>query len=415
MKRLVGVIVVVAIVAGAAWHQGFVPSLAGDDAPAEATLPPVKAPEEIQAEARVVPARFAALGLPAGGRVIEVLAAPAARVAKGDVLLRADPREAEARAARTKADLRAAEAAFTKVVTGASKEELEAAEAAIAVADAGVDSAAGAVAMAKANLAKLLAGPTAEELAIAESEVDQAKNSLWGAQSQRDAICGRVGSPGVEQADCDGAEATVGVASEAQRIATLQLQTLLAGAREEDVAAARSDVQQASGRLASARAAARQARAERDRVAAGPTAEDITQADARVQRAQAAYDQARIQLENTTLVAPFAGTVAALEVRLGEQAAPMAPLVQLADLSHLTVETEDLTELNVVRIDDGDPVVIRFDALPGVEMPGTVTRIEPIGVNKFGDITYTVTVEPRRQDPRLRWNMTATVVISRRQ
>ena len=38
-------------------------------------------------------------------------------------------------------------------------------------------------------------------------------------------------------------------------------------------------------------------------------------------------------------------------------------------------------------------------------------RIKEIGENKMGDITYTVIVIPDEQDDRLRWNMTATVVI----
>jgi len=40
-----------------------------------------------------------------------------------------------------------------------------------------------------------------------------------------------------------------------------------------------------------------------------------------------------------------------------------------------------------------------------------VVRIKAIGENKMGDITYTVVIQPDQHDERLRWNMTASVVI----
>ena len=111
------------------------------------------------------------------------------------------------------------------------------------------------------------------------------------------------------------------------------------------------------------------------------------------------------------LVAPFAGTVARLAARVGEQVSPGVAVVELADLSSWELETEDMTELGVVTLRVGDPATIRFDALPELELGGTVARIEALGENRQGDITYTVTVVPERQDERLRWNMTATVAI----
>jgi HlyD family secretion protein len=39
-------------------------------------------------------------------------------------------------------------------------------------------------------------------------------------------------------------------------------------------------------------------------------------------------------------------------------------------------------------------------------------QIKPIGVNKQGDITYTVVIAPDQWDERLRWNMTAVATIA---
>ena len=40
-----------------------------------------------------------------------------------------------------------------------------------------------------------------------------------------------------------------------------------------------------------------------------------------------------------------------------------------------------------------------------------MVRIEAIGENKMGDITYTAILIPDEVDERLRWNMTAYVVL----
>ena len=83
---------------------------------------------------------------------------------------------------------------------------------------------------------------------------------------------------------------------------------------------------------------------------------------------------------------------------------------RLADQSAWHIETDDLTEINVVFVKEGDRARITVDALPDVELMGTVVRIKPLGENKQGDITYTATIADAHEE-RLRWNMTASVTI----
>jgi len=130
-----------------------------------------------------------------------------------------------------------------------------------------------------------------------------------------------------------------------------------------------------------------------------------------VAEAEAAVQQAQTSLADTELRAPFSGIVADNLVKVGEQVVAGMPVVELADLAALQVETDDLTELDVVRVQEGDRVLVTFDALQGLELTGRVVRIEPIGREKLGDITYTVVVGLDEQDARLRWNMTAVVTI----
>jgi HlyD family secretion protein len=85
--------------------------------------------------------------------------------------------------------------------------------------------------------------------------------------------------------------------------------------------------------------------------------------------------------------------------------------VQLADLAAWQIETTDLTERNIVRVRVGSQATVMFDAIPSLELRGTVSHIRPLGENKQGDITYAVTIKLDQQDPQLHWNMTATVAI----
>jgi HlyD family secretion protein len=146
-------------------------------------------------------------------------------------------------------------------------------------------------------------------------------------------------------------------------------------------------------------------------VQAGARAEDIAAAQAGVDSAKATLDQARTALDQMDLRAPFAGVVAFLDARVGEQLAPNAIAVRLADPSVWEVDTTDLTELNIVNVHEGSKATVTVDALPGVEIAAKVVRIRQYGENKQGDIVYQVVVQPDKQDQRLRWNMTASVAL----
>ena len=52
---------------------------------------------------------------------------------------------------------------------------------------------------------------------------------------------------------------------------------------------------------------------------------------------------------------------------------------------------------------------IEADALPELEMKGTVEKISDVFEEKRGDITYTVRLLLSNPDPALRWGMTVRV------
>lgn len=413
MKKWIIALVIVSVLAGGMYLAlGRANPTMADTATTPGTVSgePVKASTDIIAEAVVVPDHSAALSLAAGGIVTAVPVAEGDVVDQGQLLVQLDRSQLETALNEARAAQAAAEARLAQTLAGASGEDIAALDAAIEVARTGVQNADSAVASARANLARVQAPATAEQIAIQQRRVEVAKNALWGAQAQRDAACGRAKNGG-PSADCDAGQAAVQRAEEEVRIAELQVQQLQVGAAPQDIAVAQAQVNAALAQRATAEAQVRQAEAERNRAIRAATAEEVAIAESQVEQAKAAVERGELAVTQTELRAPFSGAIVKLEAKVGEYVAPARPLVHIADLSTWRVETTDLTELSVVRIKEGDRATITFDALPGVEIPGTVTRINALGVNNRGDITYTAIVTPDELDARLRWNMTASVTI----
>jgi multidrug resistance efflux pump len=428
-KLLVGGVLAVMIAGGSVF--GFM-SRQGAPAVVEAAevAPREDRANQILVEGKVVPIRTVSLGMATGGRVTEVAVAEGAQVAAGQVLARVDAARQTAAVAQAEAGLRRAEARVQQLKAGARPQELAAAQAALDAAQAqlariqqgarpeDIRAAEAALSAAQASLAKLQEGAGSGQLIAARTEVLNAGAVLQQAQAAYDKVKGNPDIGALPQS------VQLQQATNAYNAAKARLADLEAGATNADLAGAGARVRQAQAQLDALKAAARPAEiaaaeAEVRRAAAqlalvreGPRSEEIAIAEADVAAAQAALDQARAALADTELRAPFAGTVAELNLRVGEQAAPGASAVTLADFSAWVVETTDLTELNVVRVQPGDTVTISLDAAPGLELAGEVVRINPVGRDQRGDVSYTAELRPLQTDPRLRWNMTAAVAFN---
>jgi len=377
---------------------------------AATAIPAVMAEGGVLADARVVPARSAALSFATGGTVTEIAVEEGAVVKPGQILVRLDSARQAAMVLQAEADLAGAQAQLAKVHKGADAETIAAGEAAVEVARAEVAAADARTSSARAALANVEGGAP-DDVAIAEHRVERAKNALWGAQARRDSICGQADKKIVAQAECDNAKALVQQSEEEVRIAELELQKTRRGGREEEIAAARAQVREAESARGAAQARLKLAEADLDKLRKGAADEDLAAARARVDQATALLEQARLGMDDRLLRAPFAGTVGAIEAGEGEQVAPNVPVARLADASKWQIETEDLTELDIVSIKEGDEATVTFDGIPGLTLTGKITRIRAFGENRLGDITYRVTIALDREDPRLRWNMTASVRI----
>lgn len=118
---------------------------------------------------------------------------------------------------------------------------------------------------------------------------------------------------------------------------------------------------------------------------------------------------ARAALANAEVRAPFAGVITKLSLKVGEFATAGQPVVTIADLSSWVVKTTDLTEIDVVKLKEGQPVTVTLDAIPGVELKGNILSISQTFSENQGDVVYEVTVLLTDKNPAMRWGMTSAV------
>lgn len=152
----------------------------------------------------------------------------------------------------------------------------------------------------------------------------------------------------------------------------------------------------------------------------GPDPDELAKAQARIERAeaqmanaQAALEAAQAALDDIELRAPWAGAVADLDLKVGQQVSPGIAVLTLADFSGWIVETDNLTEIEVPDVTVGQAVAVTPDALPDLELAGVVESISNLFEEKRGDITYTVDIRLKETDPRLRWGMTVVTTFDR--
>jgi HlyD family secretion protein len=448
VKRIIVILVILAALAvvGYFGYQQFLapveptPTLEESSVHVQTALPDV-----VSAEGFVVPAVEAELSFQVSGQVVEVLVAEGASVEKGQVLVRLDStdqqravEQAEAGVAQARAALASAQARLAQAKAGPTDQAIAQAEAAVQTA--------------QAQLAQVKAGPTSEAIAQAEAAVQTAQAQLDQllADARSEDIQAAAAEVLIAQASLRQAQAAydeiawasdVGETPEAVALeqATLSFQAaqaryerLLNGATAEEIAVARAGVGEAEAALAAvkagptkeaiavAEAGVAEAEAALATVLAGSTDEEIAIAEAGVAEAEAGLTSAQAALEiaqsglaDFELVAPLAGTIARVSVEVGESVAPGTPLISLGNSSTWYVETDDLTEIDVVQVAVGQPVKVTLDAIPNREFSGVVTDIAPRSEVKRGDVTYTVTIElTDAAGAPLRWGLTAFVDIN---
>ncbi len=364
----------------------------------------------VSATGEVVPVSESSISFPLSGQIVELLVEEGQPVSEGDVIARLDTTVLDARVAEAEAALAIAEANLERTSAGAREEEILEAEKNIAAGNAEIAAAA-------AGRDNVQQGATDAEVAQARVNVQQAYLNDYFMQNNLDQVNGWAVNTSTDPAVIEKEEQKpdapqdvidefeIKVAQAEQRLAAAEaaLDNLLDGPNQNAVAAAEAQVWAAAAERAATEATL-------NLLKAGPQAEVIDVAKAQVEQSRAALEAAQLNLEHATLVAPFDGTVSTLYIRVNEFIGAGQAIVLLADLNDLHIETTDLNEIDVARVQVGDEVDVTFDALPNVVEHGVVESIAPKASEGSG-VNFTVIVKLDEVPPGVRWGMTAFVDI----
>lgn len=346
----------------------------------------------VNATGIVVPARYTTLSVTSGGVIAELLVEEDDLVTAGQPLLRLEGSE----------DLQAGVAA-AKLTVLAAQYDLDLLSKDL---DLRLSQANQAVVDAQQALRDAERRQYNVELSARQVDIDQARANLVLARDRLEKATEDFEPYEGKPEDNLTRAALLSVKAQAEEqydTAARLLNNLLAGANDLDVAEAQSEASVAQAQLDVALR-------EYEMLQKGPDPQDVKLAEERLANAKAQLNAAEAALRDLELQAPFDGTVSELYVRQSQWIAPGQPVLSLADLGNLRVETTDLNEIDVARLDVGNKAIVTFDALPDVAVRGKVMRIAPKASAGSG-VNYTVVVEMDEIPPKLRWSMTAFVDI----
>lgn len=157
------------------------------------------------------------------------------------------------------------------------------------------------------------------------------------------------------------------------------------------------DDRQIQAELAQAEAALEEAEARWRRVQAlsgqGVMAEqDVDAARAAARIAQARVEALHTRLSFTRIQAPVNGVVTSRRVEVGNLASPRVPLLELAAGDGVLLKVP-VSELEVVRLAQGDRADVTVDALPGIKLDGWIARIYPAADSASRQVTVELRID----------------------
>jgi HlyD family secretion protein len=139
-----------------------------------------------------------------------------------------------------------------------------------------------------------------------------------------------------------------------------------------------------------------------------PSERTLTAAKLQLEQAELALAEAKQQIDDAQIVAPFDGMVTDITAIVGGSGDSAA--IELTDVGQYHVDVlVDETEIGQVQA--GQQAQITFDALPDVTVSGKVARIDPAGTVSNGVVNYLVRVELDPAEAALRSDMTANVQV----
>lgn len=214
---------------------------------------------------------------------------------------------------------------------------------------------------ARATLKAQRRGPDPAEVTQAEAAVEEVRLAREEARQRLEADLRLYDDGFIPRMQLEASRTRYGIAEARFRQAEANLDMVRAGPRPEAISVAEEVVRQAEAALRAAEA--RQAQA----------AAVVAAASAEVQRRTAGLTAARARLAQASLVAPLDGVVTRVHLQSGAALLPGVPILSLAaDAGWVTAEVE---EGEIGKVNVGQIARITGDAYPGRQFAGRVREI----------------------------------------
>ena len=280
-----------------------------------------------------------------GGRVLKVHVVEGERVEQGRLLVELEPFDLLQREQEAAKSLAAIEADVGRLTKGLRPGEIAQAKARYE--------------QFKARFDLLVAGPRKQEIEAAQSRVELAESEQILAQQNYDRSKQLISQKAISQAEFDATMERLDAARALLAVRKQELDLLQAGTREEEKreAKARADEAEQAWILAEE----------------GYRSEEIEKAKAARDAAQAALDVIREQKKELAIICPVDGVIEALDLQKGDLVPAGAPVLSVMDDRQLWIRA--YVPQNRVGLQVGQMLQVTVDSFPQERFQGEVTFI----------------------------------------
>lgn len=136
---------------------------------------------------------------------------------------------------------------------------------------------------------------------------------------------------------------------------------------------------------------------------------DLRSAQITVQQREDALADAKEALADYVVRAPFAGTIASLDVKRSDSVSAgttLATLITKQQIAELA-----LNEIDAAKVKTGDKATLTFDAVEDLSLTGSVASVDQVGAVSQGVVSYTVKIALDTQDARVKPGMTVNASV----
>jgi HlyD family secretion protein len=234
---------------------------------------------------------------------------------------------------------------------------------------------------------------------FSQTTLDNLRSSI---NSARTSVTSKVSSASDYQREIDDAQTSYQNALISLHSAQTALDDLVRGSDADDIASAEEKVEEAQVSYDDLKKGA-------DELELLTSEQSLAQKRSTLASAVDACSDARNNLENYTVKAPFDGVIATVPVAIADEASPSVTVATL--ITKVKIATLTLNEVDVVKVKKGQQATLTFDAVENLTLAGTVAQVDIVGSANSGVVGYGVKIAFTTDDERIKSGMSVSATI----